>query len=70
MTPELEARLADLRQELDHSYGAAHETQLDHLEEVVLLLENKGDAVPAWAKERLAARIDERVEDQFDNMPF
>ena len=70
MNKELKARLESLREKLDHSHGAAHETQLDHLEEVVLLLETKGEAAPTWAKDRLAARIDEEVEAQFDNMPF
>lgn len=70
MTKELKARLTTLREDLDHSHGAAHEVHLDHLEEVVLLLETKGEVAPGWAKDRLAARIDEQVEDQFDNMPF
>lgn len=70
MTEDLNTRLETLRAELTSSSGAAHEAQLDHLEEAVLTLEAQGAEVPQWAKDLLAVRIDEEVEDQFDNMPL
>ncbi|WP_425102203.1 hypothetical protein [Tropicibacter sp. S64] len=70
MTEKLLERLETLRHDLDTSHGAAHEAHLDHLEEAVMTLDARGVAVPHWARDRLAGRIDEEVENQFDNMPL
>jgi hypothetical protein len=69
MNKELMARIDALREEIDRTEGAARAEALAHLEEAVLLLEAHGHAVPGWAKARIAANLDEQVEDQFDNMP-
>lgn len=65
----LTARIEALREDLETATGADRAEALDHLEEVVLLLEAKGDTAPRWARAALAAKLDEDVETQFDNMP-
>ncbi|WGW03780.1 hypothetical protein [Tropicibacter oceani] len=70
MTNELKKRLAELEAELVTSTPAQREELMAHLEEVVTALEDKGVETPQWAKSRLNDRIDEDVEDQFDNMPL
>ena len=70
MSEELKKRLAKLETELGKATPEQRQELMDHLQEVVLALEDKGVAVPSWAKARLNDRIDETVEEQFDNMPL
>ncbi|MGH1416668.1 MAG: hypothetical protein ACRBB0_24480 [Pelagimonas sp.] len=69
MIDDLKTRLKELKKELKLADDQQREELLDHLEEAVLGLESHGVEVPRWAKDMMASRVDEAVEDMFDNMP-
>jgi hypothetical protein len=69
MAENLTARLIELHDELKLASEEQQEALLDRVEQAVLALEDKGLKVPSWARSALAARIDDAVEDMFDNMP-
>ncbi len=69
MIEDLKTRLEELHQELEIATGDPREEALDHLEQVVLGLETADVKIPGWARAQLASRVDEAVEDMFDNMP-
>ena len=69
MIDHLKKRLAELQSELKLANDAQREELLEHLEQVVAGLEAQGCAVPGWAKALMASRVDENVENMFDNMP-
>ncbi|WP_299930273.1 hypothetical protein [uncultured Pelagimonas sp.] len=69
MIEDLKTRLEELHQELEVANDEQREEVLDHLEQVVLGLEAEDVAIPGWARAQLASRVDEAVEDMFDNMP-
>ncbi len=69
MNLELMKRIERLRVDLRNCDPEDREALLDQLEQAVALLETKGDKAPVWAHSRLSDRIDESVEDMFDNMP-
>ncbi|MDA7425583.1 hypothetical protein [Thalassococcus lentus] len=70
MAQELLARLDALREQINAASESERAELFEHLDEIVLTLESSGTTVPVWARQRLADRIDESVEAQFDNMPF
>lgn len=70
MIEDLKKRLDELRDEIEAASGAKRESLMDHLEQAVLSLETQGAPVPGWAKALIASRVDENVEDMFDNMPL
>ncbi|MBV2361724.1 hypothetical protein KUH32_18315 [Thalassococcus sp. CAU 1522] len=69
MTQDILRRIEGLRVELNGACGTHREALLDKLEQAVAVLDSTGRVAPAWARARLADRIDEAVEEQFDNMP-
>ncbi|SMX29538.1 hypothetical protein TRP8649_03675 [Pelagimonas phthalicica] len=69
MIEDLKTRLDELHRDLEVANGDQREELLDHLEQVVLALEDKDVDIPGWAKALMASRVDEAVEDMFDNMP-
>lgn len=70
MSDALKARIDEIRDVIDGAGPAERAELLDHLDQAVTQLEAQGHDVPPWARQRLADRIDEDVEAQFDNMPF
>lgn len=69
MQDDLKNRLTTIRPEMDTAEGARAEELLDQLEQIAMSLEADGAPVPGWVKARIASRVDEAVEDMFDNMP-
>ncbi len=69
MIEDLKTRLEELHQDLEVATGDQREEVLDHLEQVVLGLEEADVKIPGWARAQLASRVEEAVEDMFDNMP-
>lgn len=70
MAEKLASRLIELHDELKLASDDQQDELLDHIEQAVLGLESKGLKVPSWARNALAARIDDAAEDLFDNMPI
>lgn len=70
MSEALKQRIDAIREAIDAAAPAERAEMLEHLEQAVAQLEAAGQAAPAWVRQRLADRIDEDIEAQFDNMPF
>lgn len=69
MIEDLKTRINELRGEIDVTSGAERDALMDHLEQATLALEAEGVEIPGWAKALISSRVDENVEDMFDNMP-
>ena len=70
MTQALLARLELLRPELDAASDDDRAALQDVLDQIVQGLAATGTPVPAWVASRLHDRLEDEVEDQFDNMPL
>lgn len=70
MTKALEARVETLLTEIQAQPTGQRGPLLDQLEQVVMSLDVEGGVVPAPARALIAAHVDARIEDQFDNMPL
>lgn len=70
MSEALRRRIEEIRDAIESAGPAERAEMLEHLEQAVAQLEAKGEQTPSWVRQRLADRIDEDVEDQFDNMPL
>lgn len=69
MIEDLKTRLNELKAEIASASDDERDSLMEHVEQAALSLEAQGVAVPGWAKAMIASRVDENVEDMFDNMP-
>ncbi|PYG25571.1 hypothetical protein [Pelagimonas varians] len=69
MIEDLKTRLNELKAEIETASDDERDSLMEHVEQAALALEAQGASVPGWAKALIASRVDENVEDMFDNMP-
>ncbi len=69
MTERLFDRIETLRVEIEAADSGTRALLIARLEQMVDMLNAKGQRPPAWARDRLREIEDDSVEDRFDNMP-